>query len=162
MAGEWYSIINRKAQILNNMIEGVIIKKITKTEDDRGWLAEIFREDETEFRPIMSYVSVTKPGAIRGPHEHKFQTDYFVFVGPGNFELYLWDKKGEQQKFQAGEDKPTLVIVPPGIVHGYKCVSATEGWVINLPDKLYKGKGKTEEADEIRWEGREDSPYKIN
>ena len=29
-------------------------------------------------------------------------------------------------------------------------------------DKLYKGEGKKEEVDEIRWETRDDSPYHIN
>jgi dTDP-4-dehydrorhamnose 3,5-epimerase len=60
-----------------------------------------------------------------------------------------------------GENEPTLVIVPPGVVHGYKCISTEPGLVINLPDKLYKGEGKNEEVDEIRWEGRADSPFKI-
>jgi len=149
------------------MIEGVIIKKLNKLEDERGWLAEIFREDEDGFRPVMSYVSLTKPGQIRGPHEHVNQSDYFVFLGPGNFELHLWDKrensptKDEYMKISAGEDEPMSVVVPPGIVHGYKCVSDMPGLCINLPDKLYKGEGKGEEVDEIRWEDDEDSPYKI-
>ena len=150
------------------MIEGVIIKKLNRNEDQRGWLAEIFRQDEDGFQPIMSYVSLTKPGMVRGPHEHVKQTDRFAFVGPGDFLLYLWDRreksktKGENIEIKAGASNPSLVIVPPGVVHGYKCVSAKGGLCINLPDKLYKGKGKAEEIDEIRWEDRKDSPYKIS
>lgn len=149
------------------MIEGVIIKKLNKHEDVRGWLVEIFRQDEDGFCPVMSYVSLTKPGTIRGPHEHIKQTDRFVFLGPGSFELYLWDRrenyktKDEHIKIKVGVDNPTLVIVPPGIVHGYKCISEEAGMCINLPDKLYKGENKDEEVDEIRWEDDEDSPYKI-
>ncbi|MDD5031978.1 MAG: dTDP-4-dehydrorhamnose 3,5-epimerase family protein [Patescibacteria group bacterium] len=149
------------------MIEGVIIKKLKKYDDDRGWLTEIFRQDEDGFSPVMSYVSLTKPGVARGPHEHVKQTDRFIFVGPGEFLLYLWDRrensktKGESMEIKVGASDPSLVIVPPGVVHGYKCVSAEGGMSINLPDKLYKGEGKNEEVDEIRWEGREDSPYKI-
>ncbi|MFA4833359.1 MAG: dTDP-4-dehydrorhamnose 3,5-epimerase family protein [Patescibacteria group bacterium] len=150
-----------------NMIEGVVIKKLNKNEDERGWLTEIFRQDEDNFSPVMSYVSLTKPGITRGPHEHVKQADRFVFTGPGDFLLYLWDKrensgtKGENIKIKVGASNPTLVIVPPGVVHGYKCISNEGGMSINLPDKLYKGQGKIEEADEIRWEGKEDSPYKI-
>ncbi|MDD4272056.1 MAG: dTDP-4-dehydrorhamnose 3,5-epimerase family protein [Patescibacteria group bacterium] len=149
------------------MINGVIIKKISKNSDERGWLAEIYRQDEVEFCPAMAYVSVTKPGVIRGPHEHKFQSDSFVFIGPGNFELYLWDNrkdslaKGEHIKLAVGENNPVLIVVPPGVVHGYKCAGETDGWCINLPDKLYRGEGKSEEVDEIRWEQDENSPYKI-
>lgn len=149
------------------MINGVIIKKLNKYNDERGWLAEFWRDDEVNYKPVMAYVSSTKPGIIRGPHEHKAQADCFVFVGPGNFELHLWDNregsetKGEYMEVEAGADNPIMAIVPPGVVHGYKCVSDVDGLCINLPDKLYKGKGKMEEVDEIRWESREDSPYKI-
>jgi hypothetical protein len=46
-------------------------------------------------------------------------------------------------------------------VHGYKCISDVPAYSINLPDKLYKGKDKSEEVDEIRWEKDENSPFKI-
>ena len=149
------------------MINGVIIKKIGKYEDERGWLAEIFRRDELNFDMSMAYVSLTKPGVIRGPHEHVAQSDCFVFLGPGSFRLYLWDRRddssteGEALEMEVGENNPSLVIVPPGVVHGYKCVSDISALSINLPDKLYKGEGKKEEIDEIRWEAKADSPYKI-
>ena len=149
------------------MLEGVIIKKLNKHKDERGWLAEIYRNDEVDYQPVMSYISVTKPGIVRGPHEHIKQSDCFVFVGPGSFELYLWDKRedsktnGQQMKVRAGENEPAMIIVPPGVAHGYKCVSDQDGWCINLPDKLYRGKDRQGEIDEIRWEDRDNSPYKI-
>lgn len=145
----------------------IIIKKLTKYNDDRGWLAEIFRNDETDYVPAMAYVSLTQPGVVRGPHEHREQADCFVFTGPGSFELHLWDQRvgspkfGEHQVLPVGEDNPTLVIVPPGVVHGYKCVSDIPAYSINLPDKLYRGQNKTEEIDEIRHEQDPNSLYKI-
>lgn len=149
------------------MIKDVIIKKLNKYTDERGWLMEIYREDEDMYKPRMSYVSVTKPGVVRGPHEHKDQTDCFVFPGPGTFELHLWDRREASEsyeqylKLELGQDNPTMVIVPPGVVHGYKCISGTPAFCINLPDKLYKGENKQEEIDEIRWEEDKNSPYKI-
>lgn len=149
------------------MIEGVIIKKLSKHADERGWLTEIYRKDEVETHPKMAYISATKPGIVRGPHEHTAQTDMFVFIGPGTVELNLWDRrensatKDEHVKIEMGENNPMLAIVPPGVVHAYKCVSDKDAWCINLPNKLYKGKGKKEEVDEIRWENKEDSPYKV-
>ncbi|MFA5155619.1 MAG: dTDP-4-dehydrorhamnose 3,5-epimerase family protein [Patescibacteria group bacterium] len=148
-------------------MQGVIIKKLDKYTDERGWLTEIFRRDELAFTPAMSYVSLTKPGVIRGPHEHVSQSDCFVFLGPGTFRLYLWDRredsptKGEALELEVGENNPTLVIVPPGVVHGYKCISEIPALSINLPDALYKGEGKKEAIDEIRWEIDPASPYKI-
>jgi len=150
------------------MIKDVIIKELNKYEDERGWLTEIYRSDEDGYQPAMSYVSVTKPGVIRGPHEHKEQSDCFVFVGPGDFELHLWDRRpaspttGEYLKLTVGQIKPTMVIVPPGVVHGYKCVGEVPATSINLPNKLYKGDGKQQEVDEIRWEQDSNSPYHID
>lgn len=149
------------------MIEAVVIKNIKRNEDERGWLAEFFRNDEMEYTPVMAYTSYTKEGVARGPHEHKYQSDYFVFVGPGDFELYLWDRRensttvGEAMEVVVGVSNPCFVIVPPGVVHGYKCISKEGAFSINLPNKLYRGQNKSEEVDEIRWESDPNSPYKI-
>ncbi|MDD3285375.1 MAG: dTDP-4-dehydrorhamnose 3,5-epimerase family protein [Patescibacteria group bacterium] len=150
------------------MIKGVIIKEIKKFSDDRGWLMEIYRRDESDSAPAMSYVSLTLPGVVRGPHEHVYQSDFFVFIGPGRFRLHLWDRrtdsatKGEKMEIEVGEDNPCSVLVPPGVVHGYQCISEVPALSINLPDKLYKGVLKQDEIDEIRWEQNPESPYKIN
>jgi len=150
------------------MIEEVIIKKLEKFNDERGWLAEVWRNDELKYKPVMSYVSITKPGVVRGPHEHKEQSDFFVFVGPGFFKLYLWDNRkqsktfGQKEVLEVGENNPVAILVPAGVVHGYKCVSVEPAYSFNLPDKLYKGEGKKEEVDEIRWEKDLKSPFKID
>lgn len=149
------------------MIKDVIIKKLEQFTDDRGWLFEVYRSDEINYRPEMSYVSQTNPGIMRGPHEHKEQSDYFIFL-VGKFRLYLWDNREGAKNYrqletlEVGEGNPCCVVVPPGVVHGYKCISETPGLVINLPDKLYRGKGKSEEVDEIRWEIIENSPFKVD
>jgi dTDP-4-dehydrorhamnose 3,5-epimerase len=150
------------------MIKDLIIKKLDKNRDERGWLSEVWRNDESDFRPAMSYVSLTNPGVRRGPHEHVSQSDCFIFLGPGSFRLYLWDRRedsatrGEKLVLEVGEENPSLVIIPPGVVHGYKCISDIPALSINLPNQLYGGVGKKETVDEIRWENKEDSPYQID
>ena len=150
------------------MISGLTIKSLSKNTDARGWLAEIFRSDEWIFPVAMAYASLTLPGVVRGPHEHKNQSDGFVFFGPGSFKLYLWDARlnsptrGKKMELIVGVDNPCLVIIPPGVVHGYKCVSQEAALALNFPDKLYKGEGKKEAVDEIRHEDEDDSPYKIS
>ena len=146
----------------------VIIEQLTKFSDDRGYLVETFRIDNllNELRPVMSYVSYTKPGVARGPHEHMEQTDIFCFMGPGNFKIKLWDNRKGSKTFRCckevigGEDNPLRIIVPPGVVHGYRNISEeADGMVINYPDKLYRGWDKKEEVDEIRHEDKEDEFY---
>lgn len=136
----------------------ITIKKLDRFSDYRGWLTEIFRKDIDKIYPVMAYISYTKRGAVRGPHEHKKQTDNFIFAGPGNVELYVWES-WQHAKIIVGEKNPVMVTIPPGVVHGYKALS--NAIIINLPDTLYKGVNKQEEIDEIRWEDDPTSPYII-
>ncbi|MBI5632426.1 MAG: dTDP-4-dehydrorhamnose 3,5-epimerase family protein [Nitrospirae bacterium] len=145
-------------------MEGVIIKELNQMYDDRGWLVEIFREDEIDFTPVMSYISMSKPGVSRGPHEHLYQSDYFCFFG--DFRLYLWDNRKDSPTYkeQVTFDtmgKPHIAVVPPNVVHAYKNVGNTEGLVLNLPDRLYRGKGKMQPVDEIRYEGDPNAPFRV-
>jgi len=148
-------------------IKGVQIKKLERYNDERGWLSEIYRKDSNNFKAAMSYISYTKFNVVRGPHEHKKQSDFFVFVGPGDFELYLWDNRKNSKtyrkkiKLSVGENNKVSVLVPPGVVHGYKSISKKGSISINLPDRLYKGENKQEEIDEIRHEDNTKSKFKI-
>ncbi len=152
-------------------IEGVITRPLVKHLDRRGFLCETFRCDQLPagLHPVMSYISYTEPGVTRGPHEHLQQTDIFSFVGPGNFQLKLWDNRrnsstcGSWMEIYAGRDNPLTVIIPPGVVHGYRNVSSTErGMVINYPDRLFMGEGKKEAVDEIRHEDDPGGPFQMD
>lgn len=128
---------------------------------------EVYRNDEVDdqYRPVMMYISETKPGVARGPHEHVDQADTFGFIGPSDFKLYLWDWREESPTYRrrtvlvVGESNPASVIIPPGVVHAYKNVGSGPGWVLNCPNRLYKGEGKREPVDEIRHEDVENSPF---
>lgn len=151
-------------------INDIIIKDLIKYEDDRGWLIELFRKDiiDENVFPEMSYISLTYPGVVRGPHEHLEQTDYFCFVGPSTFKLVLWDNRKESATYNnkmslsLGENDPKMVIVPPGIAHAYKNIGDKPGLVINHPNRLYAGWGKKEKVDEIRYENDPESPFKVD
>lgn len=155
---------------INGPVDGVEIKKLKKYTDERGWLMEVFRKDEIrgEYLPAMSYVSLTRPGVARGPHEHKDQADYFCFVGPSDFKVYLWDNRKDSPTYKnmmtvvAGESDPMVIIVPRKVVHGYKNVGETDGMVINCPNRLFMGEGRKDPVDEVRYENDENSPYKMD
>lgn len=151
-------------------IEGVIFRPLVRHDDSRGWLIELFREDElpAEYRVSMAYVSLTQPGVARGPHEHREQSDLFGFFGPGNFKLYLWDPRRDSPSYQhrqtivVGESNRQAVIVPPRVVHAYKNVSSVPGLVFNAPNHLFRGWGRQGPVDEIRYEDLPDSPYPLD
>jgi dTDP-4-dehydrorhamnose 3,5-epimerase len=147
-------------------IEGVVIIPLKKYQDQRGWLVELFRNDELpeRFRPAMSYLSVTHPGIARGPHEHEYQCDAFAFID-GEYELYLWENREGREDIaevhKVGRDNPVTVLVPPGVVHAYRNVGDQDAFVLNFPDTLYAGWGKKEPVDEIRHENDPDSKFKL-
>jgi dTDP-4-dehydrorhamnose 3,5-epimerase-like enzyme len=151
-------------------IEGVLVRELVRHIDPRGWLIELFRTDELapDQQPQMAYVSETLPGASRGPHAHRDQADYFAFTGPGDLTLYLWDARpasatfGYRQTLIVGESKRTAVRIPPGVVHAYKNAGAKPAWVINCPDRLFKGVGRQEPVDETRYEEQPGSPYVLD
>jgi dTDP-4-dehydrorhamnose 3,5-epimerase len=150
-------------------IDGVVVRPLGKYRDDRGWLCELFRDDDLPagLQPVMAYISETRAGVTRGPHEHVDQSDYFGFFGPGNFRVVAWDNRPDSPTFRyrwsdvVGEDKPMLIVIPPGVVHAYTNVSAVAGLVFNGPNRLYKGVGRKEPVDEVRHEDDPDSPFRV-
>jgi dTDP-4-dehydrorhamnose 3,5-epimerase len=162
--------------IPSSKIEGVSVQSLAQFGDERGWLSELWRSDEDEgILPVMGYISMTRAGVARGPHEHIHQTDIFVFLA-GSWKVRLWDNRVGSPTHLAVMDveikdprmsvmiEPSLVkiVVPPGVVHAYANVafrgsyglaSCQDGFVFNFPDKLYRGRGKQEPEDEIRHEG---------
>lgn len=155
------------AEFKEGEIDGVIVRKLVRSTDSRGWLTELFRDDDLseEFQPVMAYISSTVPGVTRGPHEHVDQADLFCFIGPSTFQLRLWDSRddsrtsGNVDTLLVGQDNPVSVLVPKGVIHAYKNIGDVEGIVINCPNRLYAGVGKKESVDEIRHENDASSKY---
>jgi dTDP-4-dehydrorhamnose 3,5-epimerase len=151
-------------------IHDVLWRELRRFTDPRGWLCELFRHDDlpVEFHPVMGYISLTEPGVARGPHEHVDQSDCFCFLGPSSFQVFLWDARAHSPTYLTfqtelvGEERPMLLIVPPGIVHAYKNVGATSGIVYNFPNRLYRGPGRRDPVDEIRHEDQPDSPFRLD
>ena len=124
-------------------IEGVVVKTLRVIPDDRGRLMEILRSDDELFARFgQVYMTTTYPGVVKAWHMHKRQTDHVCALS-GMFRLALFDARGRSpsrgtlQEIYMGEYRPVLVRIPPGIYHGWRCVSEREGMVINVPDCLY-------------------------
>lgn len=147
-------------------IDGVDVKPLKKFRDERGWLSELFRSDESGSAgfPEMGYVSVTHPGVARGPHEHVQQSDRFAFFH-GSYRIWLWDAREDSRTFQcrqvltAGVERPLLVVIPPGVVHAYRNEGSDDAFVMNFPDALYAGPNRKHTVDEIRHEDDPGSPF---
>lgn len=125
------------------MIEGVKVKNLKVIPDERGRLMEILRRDDELFKEFgQAYMTTTYPGVVKAWHLHRRQTDNVACV-QGMIKLALYDpregspSRGETAQFFLGVFNPALVQIPPGVYHGWKCVSREEAVIINLPDQTY-------------------------
>ena len=132
------------------IIEGVKIKKLVKHCDDRGYFMEILRDDDDLLERFgQTSFTVTYPSIIKAFHWHKKQTDLW-FVASGMAQVVLHDMRedsptfGKTQVIYAGEDHPQLILIPPGVAHGYRVLGTkpvhlfyhtTESYVAEKPDE---------------------------
>lgn len=125
------------------MIDGVRMRKLKIIPDERGRVMEIFRSDWEEFTKFgQVYLTTAYPGVTKAWHYHKVQTDNFCVI-KGMMKVVLYDARensptrGEVNEFFIGELDPMLIIIPPLVYHGFKCISETEALVINSPTEVY-------------------------
>lgn len=145
-----------------DLIEGVWVKDLHYIPDERGRLIEIFRSDEEGFVKFgQVYMTTTYPGVVKAWHLHKVQDDNFCVLR-GMVKLVMYDPrdgsatKGTINEFFIGDHNPKLIRVPPGVYHGWKCVSEEEAIILNVPTEPYNH----EAPDEYRaaW-NTPDIPY---
>ena len=108
------------------MIEGVKVVPLVAYVDDRGYLIEIIRATDphfTKFGQVYVVGSVAK-GTIRAFHKHQELIDWF-FIAHGSAKFALRDDRAESPTFQEmntvviGTRNPSLIVVPPGVFHGW-------------------------------------------
>jgi len=138
------------------MIDGVEIKKLKVIPDARGRLMEVLRCDDEQFIEFgQVYITTTLPDVVKAWHFHKNQTDNFACV-EGTIQVALFDARqdsetyGQINEMFIGIHNPVLVSVPPGIYHGWKCVSQEEALIVNIPTKPYDYKNPDEHR--ISWD----------
>jgi dTDP-4-dehydrorhamnose 3,5-epimerase len=134
------------------MIEGVKVKELKVIPDDRGSLMEMFRSDDPDFQRFgQVYMTMVYPGVVKAWHFHKKQTDHFVCVS-GMAKVALYDDRegsptrGETNTFVIGWQRQRMVIIPPGVFHGFTPVGSDPAYIINVPTELFD----YENPDEFR------------
>lgn len=138
----------------NNLIEGVILRKLIIHKDPTGTLVETLRSDwqdvfnQNDLPFAMQYFSVTPPGIARDEdqwHVHKYQEDRFVCI-KGRIVVAVYDErensktKGNLNLFLMGPEKNEemfMIVIPRETYHGFMVVSKEPGYLLNFPTQLY-------------------------
>jgi dTDP-4-dehydrorhamnose 3,5-epimerase len=134
------------------MIQGVESKQLTKHADERGFLMELLRSDDSIFTKFgQCYIAMNYPGVVRAWHWHEKQDDFFM-VAKGMIKVGLCDMRegsptrGQVNEFYLGENNNILLKIPVGVAHGYKTIGVEPSLLINFPSEVYN----REEPDEYR------------
>ena len=126
-------------------MHGVKIKtcKIVKTKDHDGGNNGNIIEIVNIWEPFLkatpkieqAYITTCNPGQHKGLHVHQKKEDRFcVIKGEATIALYT---PGDMEKITLSEKKPQVIIIPPGVGHGIKCVGDTPCWILNCPSRAY-------------------------
>lgn len=136
---------------MNDMIDGVKIKNLQVSHDDRGGFAELFRQTDDIFCNNFGQLSwsISHQGVAKAWHLHEKQTDWMCVIC-GDAKLVLHDLRpnsksvGQTQEILMGESYQRKVVkVPPGVAHGY--------FVINGPmHMIYLMNREYDPSDELR------------
>ncbi len=132
-------------------MEGVVFRDLTAHVDGRGDVTELWSEPWSDFvAPTHVYQSATDFGVVKCWHLHDIHTDQFA-ITRGKVQVTLADLREDSSSFShvnvfiLGTQKPGLVRIPPGIMHGWKALSQPEIIVTNLQTHIYDA------ADEFKF-----------
>jgi len=131
-------------------IQGLEMIPLQVNFDDRGYLFEIIHNYEISKFGQVYAVGDPARGTIRAFHKHEILWDYFCIVkGSAKF-IFVDDRKDsktykEQEIVILSEKVPRIVIVPPGIYHGWMSLEDNT-IMVSTGSELYD----KENPDEIR------------
>lgn len=138
------------------MIKDVVVKKLLRHPDDRGFFMEILRNDEGLLKRFgQASMSKSYPDVIKAFHYHERQDDIWFFP-VGNAQVVLYDlregspTKGETNVFYLGEDNPQIVVIPVGVAHGYRVLGNVPACIVYFTTESYDPKNPDEKR--IDWD----------
>lgn len=127
-------------------IEGVVYKQLNPIIDGRGDLIELWSSgwsDAKDFlQPKHCYQSGTDYGVVKCWHLHAIHTDQMT-VTRGKIQIVLVDVRpnsptfGHVNSLFLGTEKPAILKIPTGIMHGWKALSTPEVLVVNFQSHTY-------------------------
>lgn len=134
------------------MIKDVRVVNLVAHADDRGYLIEIVRATDDYFTKFgqVYLVGNFARGVVRAFHKHSLLWDFF-FISHGAAKFILRDDRTdsptyeEMNTFVASSRNPNLLVVPPGVYHGWMSLE-DDTQMISTASEVYN----RENPDEVR------------
>lgn len=108
----------------------IILKKLEKKVDQRGFVCEVLRSEQVNASFGQIFISTINTGQIKGNHYHKRKKEWYTVVR-GNITVHLLDvESGEKEEVKISADEPSLLQINPGVSHAITNDSDEEAWII--------------------------------
>jgi dTDP-4-dehydrorhamnose 3,5-epimerase len=133
------------------MIEGVEFHEVISSIDHRGFFKELIKSSKLNSGETIGQIShsLVYNNVIKGWHAHKIQTQWNYIVN-GVLYVVLCDLRKNSKTYKnimtflvGDNQKSQIYKFPPGVYHGYKCLSAP----MNI---IYFTSGEYDLDDELR------------
>jgi dTDP-4-dehydrorhamnose 3,5-epimerase len=139
------SIVANKQEMIQELIEGVVVREIKNVPKHNGYLTEIYRKDfNLDNLGVDQIFQVTLlPKGISAWHAHEYTTDK-IFVNQGLIRIVIYDGRVASPTYKKlntfifGTTRPALVIIPPKVWHGVQNISNEISSLINVVDEAYQ------------------------
>ncbi len=149
------NLINAGKLVRVAMLPGVRVYDLKKNVDERGFFAEIIRNDWKDMLGediiVQTNLSFSYPGMIRGWHRHnRGQVDYFIVL-QGSMKICAYDDSetsptmGQLDEVIASEQKPQLVRIPGHYWHGTKTLGNKPSLTVYCVNRLYDANNPDED-----------------
>ena len=110
------------------MIDGVLIKRLNRYPDERGFFEEVLRRSDSVFTEGFGQLSrsTMHQGVVKAWHIHKTQIDWW-YVVVGRIKVALYDMRPHSPTHKTLDElilddteHNVVIKIPPGIAHGLK------------------------------------------
>jgi dTDP-4-dehydrorhamnose 3,5-epimerase len=122
-------------------IEGVQVLPLKRIEDERGAVFHMLRSDDAHFVEFGEiYFSSVYRGVVKAWKNHTQLRANYACVH-GRIKVVLWDdregsgSRGTVKEVIVGPNEYSLVVIPPGIWHGFQGLAAPMSILANCATK---------------------------
>lgn len=140
-----------------NGLNEIRVMELKQIHDERGAVMHMIRRDSpffTEFGEI--YFSMVNPGVIKGWKKHRLMTQNFA-VPCGQIKLVIYDDRenslgrGNCYEIILGQEKYSLVQIPPGVWYSFKALSEVPAIIANCTNLPFDPKNP-QEVENLPWQ----------
>ncbi len=115
----------------------VIVTKLDKKQDDRGFFFEILRSEQVDANFGQMSITSALPGQVKGNHYHKRKKEWFCAV-KGSVTVHLLDvESGERKEVILDANEPSIIQMNPGVSHAITNNGTDEALVILYISEVY-------------------------